>query len=127
MFDELVSRVTPDKALIAEATASPNPQYKQALEKRAQHLGITPDLVSWELWKLYTRKHLETSSSRVYRQITTGDVGTGFDDLHNGYQCDASQVELMACLPERWRLPEDYEDDSAELDYAEWPPREECA
>ena len=121
LFDELVSQVTPDKALLAEAATSGNLQYKEMLENRVQNLGITPKLASWEGWKMYTRNSLETSSIMIPKRTSASCMGTGFDMLYDGSQCDASQVELIACLPDEWKIPEDDEEEMKELDYVEWP------
>jgi hypothetical protein len=54
------------------------------------------------------------------KYMRAGLVGTGFDMLYDGFQCDVGEIELLACLPEEWKKPEDNEE-YMELDYIDWP------
>ena len=54
------------------------------------------------------------------KYMRAGLVGTGFDMLYHGFQCDVGEIELLACLPEEWKKPEDNEE-YMKLDYIDWP------
>jgi hypothetical protein len=121
LFDDLLMTATPDAALALEAEKNANPHYKEALASRAKELGVTPSLKSYEQWKMDTERSLAMSTTSLPRHMDVGLVGTGFNSLYDELQCDISQIELLACLPEEWKVPAD-ELGHMELDYVEWPP-----
>lgn len=49
-------------------------------------------------------------------------VGISFDVPYDGRQFDASTFELVACLPDNWKLAVDDEEVARDLAYEEWPP-----
>jgi hypothetical protein len=69
---------------------------------------------------MYTRASLEFSSITLPKYMSTHLIGTGLEMLYDGAQCDAREVELLACLPEEWKMQEDREE-YTELDYVDWP------
>jgi hypothetical protein len=120
LFNELLNDVTPDKALIQEASESSNLYYKAALERRASELDITPGLEIYQEWKRSTRRNVEYSHNTILKSMSTTRIRADFKLFYDGIDCDVSRVELLACLPEEWKLPADREV-YTELDYIDWP------
>ena len=57
----------------------------------------------------------------VVEGLRDSGINTGFFPSPDNFECDASQVRMMACLPEAWKkLVGD--DNHLELDYVLWPP-----
>lgn len=59
---------------------------------------------------LYTQSSLRNFSITLMKYMRAGLVGTGFDMLYHGFQCDVGEIELLACLPEEWKKLEDNEE-----------------
>lgn len=128
LFDELLPRSKPDKALLRAAALSSSPYYKEALHKRIESTGVKPSEPSTgEGWKLHMSDdtiNFFRSSDMVMKVLESGAPEKGFDAPYNGRQCDLSEVDTMMCVPEGWRLPESDEREWCTLDYKEWPPKE---
>ncbi|KAK4496946.1 hypothetical protein PRZ48_011395 [Zasmidium cellare] len=123
LFDELVGNVEPDEAILKEASLSSNRHYEEALLDRAEVVGMKK-IASYERWKMCTRRSLEGSSTTLHKVMGwTGPWTDSGLSLYNGSKCDGSEVELLACLPEDWRIPADDEDEEKVLDYTNWPPQ----
>jgi hypothetical protein len=127
LFTELLPRVEPDKALIREANSQSNQYFRKALDEAIAKLDIEPQYPpSHQSWKMgFSGGLIEQSSNNLTTYLDADSIGTGFDIPYDGLQCDASQVELMLCLPDAWKIPTDDPDDELyplEIDYVEWPP-----
>ncbi|KAK4971275.1 hypothetical protein LTR42_007001 [Elasticomyces elasticus] len=74
--------------------------------------------MGWEggIWR-----SIGQSTHGVPKRLAPDAIDTSFVAPYNGLQCDASTVELMACLTENWRMPEQDSGEYVELDYEEWP------
>ncbi|EME44910.1 hypothetical protein DOTSEDRAFT_43352 [Dothistroma septosporum NZE10] len=121
VFDELVHLAIPDEALIREAERTGDAHYKQALLSRVAEVGLVK--LPWPHdWKLYPQQCLQTSSDQMTKYNYQITPGGSFEMLYNGNQCDAGEMELMACLPEAWKIGDDDMSFWKELDYVTWPP-----
>ena len=125
LFDELLTQVTPDKALIREAEEQGDLHFRQALEERVQSLGIDPPPPASDAggWKTNMSRGFGISSVYVEKFLDANNIGYDWYAPYNGKQCDGSLVELNACLPDAWKTAADYEGDPRTLDYEEWPPK----
>ncbi|KAK3675035.1 hypothetical protein LTR78_004968 [Recurvomyces mirabilis] len=120
LYDELLPKVTPDKALRDEARSQKDPHFSSALHSRLTQLGVEspePD----RFWKKTIDIGPPRNSSEILKYLSISDVSTSFDAPYDGYQCDASSIELMACLPEAWMLAADAKDTVLQLDYVTIP------
>lgn len=121
LFDDLVSSVMPDRALLMEARDSCDRHYEEKLKARLEMLNVAePPAVQY--WKMYNDSDIRRSRNWVAKEFHAPGTECSFESLYNGIQCEASGLELMACLPERWRLPSGDENVMRELDYVSWPP-----
>lgn len=120
LFDDLLPQVTPDKVLLREAESQGNLHFRQALDERVKSLSITPEYPP-EGWKGDMANQFGLSTTCVVKYLDNNSVGTSFNVPYDGLQCDATEVELMACLPDAWKIAADDEAFTRELDYEEWP------
>ena len=120
LFDELLPRVTPDQVLLREAEDQGRLYFRQALEERVKTLDIDPQYPR-EGWKAHLSNEFGNSTTNVVKYLDEHAIGTSFDVPYDGLQCDATIVELMACLPDAWKLAADDEREICEIDYEQWP------
>ncbi|KUJ20369.1 uncharacterized protein LY89DRAFT_682112 [Mollisia scopiformis] len=127
LFQELMTKATkPDIELLVKHQRIIDPYFRDALRRRMEELGFSLAVSS------NTTPEVQLggcSSVTIPRDASTDLVGTSFSssskmEFMNGLQCDVSMVELLACLPEEWKLAEG-ENRHVELDYVEWPLNEE--
>lgn len=119
-FDELITsgEIEPDAALLLEASESHNSHFKTVLAARTAASG-QPEPEYSEEWKMNTHRSLDGSDLELHK--TAGmSTATMWDSLYNGYGCNAGSLELLACLPEEWKIPAG-EDMSVMMDYVKWP------
>ncbi|USW55965.1 hypothetical protein Slin15195_G092840 [Septoria linicola] len=121
LFDKLVAQFIPDHAVLNAASRCENTHYRQVLEQRVVVVGKT-EIAGINDWQLRGEDEMRTSSTWVQHEIGMNAPRCYFEQLYNGDECDASDVELMACIPEEWRKPADHAD-LLELDYEAWPPQ----
>ncbi|EME81303.1 uncharacterized protein MYCFIDRAFT_81375 [Pseudocercospora fijiensis CIRAD86] len=123
LFDSLAATTVPDEAVVKEAEKSTNPHFHSVLANRVEEVGQT-ELGPFERWKLETSDRLfEWSSKWIWKTMAKANPQTYGDELqYNGTVCAAGDVELMACLPDEWRISEGGETGPEPLDYVNWPP-----
>lgn len=124
LFDELLPQITPTTALFAQAKRSCNPHYHDSLMARIAALGLECP-VSVSQWKdeLAGIPHFTPAVANVKRYMEHRDLTSPFDGPYDDVMCDASEVEMMACMPENWFIPaEDTEEIDRAIDYKSWPP-----
>jgi hypothetical protein len=63
----------------------------------------------------------ELSSTRIVKYLHINSVGISFNGLYIGLQCDASEVELMACLLRACNIAAHGEALVCDLDNKLWP------
>ncbi|CZR62109.1 uncharacterized protein PAC_12006 [Phialocephala subalpina] len=123
LFQELVTKATKsDIELLVKHHRIIDPRFRDAVDKRMEELGFSLTVSSNTIPEV----ELARSSVNIPRNASTDLVDTSFSSsskmqFMNGLQCDVSLVELLACLPEEWKLAEG-ENRHVELDYVEWPP-----
>ena len=62
---------------------------------------MTPELPpSHEGWKGDISTQFGLSTACVVQYLDNNSVGTGYGAQYDELQCDAAEVELMACLPD---------------------------
>lgn len=129
LFAELLPLVEPDEILLREADSQSNRYFRKALDEKIVELGIKPLYPPLhDAWKLQFSGAIGMSSNSLLKYLDADSIGTGFDIPYDGLQCDASEVELMLCVPDAWKIPADTPDDGYEedqprvVDYVEWPP-----
>jgi hypothetical protein len=130
LFDELLAAwpEVPDEAVVKDArlSADGSPHFTEALDRRIRELGATGPRRRELEWHLNPGCTVGSHSpSRLYKYMSmdTGLVGTERTSLCSGLRCDVSSVELLACLPEEWKVLGDAES-GVDLDYVSWPPRD---
>lgn len=127
LFDELVTKVQPDDAVMKEASISPNQHFSEVLMTRVETVG-KKELCQTQSWKLNTHRDLDKSSHRLVKTVgMAGPTGLsclifgGAECLYNGWSCEGSIIDTLASVPKDWRLDvEDYWDDRY-LDYIDYP------
>lgn len=127
LFKELIANINKnhlDKFVNSQKISKPN--FLEVAEQRMKELGV-------EVWSdtdfhRTPERNLARSTIGIPASMDVGLVGTGFsfysnstEDFMNGLQCDVGGVELLACLPDEWKL-EPGDRRLVELDYDEWPP-----
>jgi hypothetical protein len=128
LFDKLLPQMIPDEILIFEAGQQGDLHYRQAIADRIESLGITPKPVSSaDSWKLLISREYGRSTTFVGPELDERSIGQDFYSTYDGRQCDAASVELMACLPDNWKVADDDERGFRYLDYKNWPPGENRA
>lgn len=128
VFDEVLAAAAkdgwvPDAAVVAEARHSGDRRYAAALEARLAELRRA-EPAQVEDWKMRTHGELARCRTQIFRDVDAGGFGSTYQSLYNGTDCDVSPYEMLACLPEEWRLPVNA-DPMLELDYVGWPPGEQ--
>ncbi|KAH8910646.1 hypothetical protein BR93DRAFT_923352 [Coniochaeta sp. PMI_546] len=137
VFDEVLAAwpEVPDEAIMWDAGRAAEEggrHFKDALEQRIRDLGATGarPLGIHERWKV---GYLRSSEGATERHVRAGlcfprieDISTGcWETLkYNGRHCEAGEVEFLTSLPDKWKLPVDYESDRELFDYKHWPPRD---
>jgi hypothetical protein len=122
LFNNVIATVEPDRAVVRDAETAGG-VFKEAVERRVREVGGTvKPLELHEGWQIRTTRELQSTSKWIPETLNKHAVGTGFELLYDGVQCDASVVEMLASMPEGWRMPPD-DIDLRELDYEEWPPK----
>ena len=120
LFDELLPRVTPDEILVREVEEQGNLHFREALRDRVQSLGITPqEPPVGQAWKMNISSVFGQSSTYISKYLDVKNVGIDFDVPYDGWQCDATDVETNACLPDAWRIPVEDESTARDVDYEE--------
>ncbi len=128
LFDELLSKVEPDLLLLREAEDQSDIYFRQALDRRTQSSGITPQHpADGDGWKLNVSGFFNGSFVNVQKFLDSSAVGTSFDGQYDGLRCNASVVEMNACLPDAWKLSIDDEKTVRRIAYEEWPPLDRSA
>lgn len=113
LFAEVLAQVVPDSVVVREAKASFD--FRDAIEQRVREAGVMPP-APYEEWKHCSRRDLEVVPNIVSH---SAGIGTAFDLLYDGTQCDAGRVEVLASMPLEWK---DFPDPGVQLDYTSWPP-----
>ncbi|TWU73480.1 hypothetical protein ED733_000588 [Metarhizium rileyi] len=128
-----------DYTLYVQSLASPNPYYRETLERLAKEQGTSdtlktrsPDSKPWEQMSL-TQARTRDRSNLLYDEIyawreiiSTADGQYHHHAIYDGIQCDTIQLERYLSLPVEWRPTERDVDESTRerrLDYKDWPPR----
>ncbi|KAK5174156.1 uncharacterized protein LTR77_001236 [Saxophila tyrrhenica] len=107
VFDELLPDTVPDAALMAEAKESSNAHYAKALTERARALGGVKALAAHKQWQENTQRSLMHSDNIVLSKIDPSNLISEVPGLYNGLSFNTKSVELMACLPDVWKLPQE--------------------
>jgi hypothetical protein len=127
LFHELLTAwpEVPDAAVALDAEHCDGSGYfKEALDRRIRGLGATKERPVKHEWHLNLGSTVDSHGRpwlNKYMYMNTGLVRTEWTSLYCGLRCDASSVELLACLPEEWKVPETIW--GGELDYVEWSPK----
>lgn len=124
LFDELLPKLTPDDVLVSAAKRVCNTHYLEALQSRAQSLGITEaNLERGPAWKYHLMGNFDHSSNTVAKYLNATSVLTEWHMPYDGRQIDASSIEATAMLPDAWKsLMVNGAEHWRDLDYDEWPP-----
>lgn len=120
LFDELVDKVTPDDGLLNEAAESSNSHFGERLARRVEEVG-KKELILYDEWQLQTKLGKQYSDSVICRSVGLATLDTAYHSFYNGKGCSASALELLACLPAEWRIPEQDQENRRDLDYEQWP------
>lgn len=124
LFAELISSINEDDLeAVVKTQGFRQPKFREIIERRLKELAFTPGADA--LCNMSPERNLARSTVDVPLQMDVNLVETTFSsgfkrNYMNGLQCDISRVELLACLPDEWKLPNGT--GFAELDYVEWPP-----
>lgn len=120
LFEKLIihSEIKPDAALLLEANESHNFRFKSLL---ATHMAVSNQIepIGSKEWMLDTQHSLQSSDPDLFKTAGMSLPNT-WDSLYNGYGCNAGSLELLACLPEEWRIPAGGET-LVTVDYVKWP------
>lgn len=127
-----------DYTLYVQALASPEPYYRETLERLAAERGVSdtltnrsPELPPWEQMSLRqarTRVVNNILRDEIYveREIrSTADGQCHHEAIYDGLQFHAVNLERYFSLPEQWRpTAKDVDESTRErrLDYESWPP-----
>ncbi|OHE92262.1 hypothetical protein CORC01_12431 [Colletotrichum orchidophilum] len=135
LFDSLIAGdddgepVEPSFGLLNEARRSHNVHYREALERKAEELGLD---MNWSVPRPDPKvQDLPQHIHFFDMELPSPPPGIGTnkgepDSIYNGLSCNASYVETYISIPEEWkRAPEGYEPEDGimllELDYERWP------
>ena len=122
LFDDLLEKAQPDQVQIHEAKKSTNPYYLRRLNERAEEAGLREvNDAGWKMRDFTEQAEPPRGSGEVCQYFQTLPP-CGWDFSAQGLDTDGSYVELMACLPEEWRIPQGDKDIIRTLNYNEWPP-----
>jgi hypothetical protein len=137
LFDELLPKITPYRALLWEAETQSNHHFRDALLARLDALGMTqetmpftPEKYEYGIATECIRQKLDRAySNNVLSAMDHRCVRTGWYAPYNGVSCDAEDIIVTACAPDEWKIFTEeegeewasYETYSRELDYNKWP------
>lgn len=125
LFDELSTDAIPDDTILNEAALSPNRNYEEALLARVAVVGKRK-IEPYEEWKRGTHRELNGSAIDVHMSRVWLTPSTHPYTFYNGHRGDVSRLELLACLPEEWRIGVDDEDTEKDVDYIDHPSSGRC-
>ncbi|GAB7356618.1 hypothetical protein MBLNU459_g7340t1 [Dothideomycetes sp. NU459] len=120
LFEKICAQLEPDEVVVEEATVAGG-LFKEVIERRVADVGKIARIEDFEYWKRNSRRVMEIVSNSLEKDVHL----TVFDDqLYNGLQCNAEEVEVLASLPEEWKeFPRNIDGVPTDLDYDAWPPK----
>jgi hypothetical protein len=135
LFDELLPKITPYRALLWESETQINQHFRNALLARVEALGMTVETMPYTPEKyrcaaecIRQKLHWHHSGI-VLSSMNHNTVGTGWYAPHDWLICDAAEIDTTACVPDEWKIFTEEEGDeweyheshSRKLDYKRWP------
>jgi hypothetical protein len=124
LFDELLPKITPYRALLWEAETQYKPHFREALLARMEALGLTVETMP------YTPEEYGHATECIRWKLDNPFCGGVMSSInHNGVSCDAKDIDVTACVPDEWKIFTEEEGEEwahheaghRELDYNRWP------
>lgn len=123
LFDELLPKVTPTKAIALAADQHRDVHFRTAMHQRIK--SITEPLRTGADGAWRATEYASSDDVTLYMSNKLSISTSLGRDASSGEYCDASEAELNACLPESWRS--DVTNRArllCHIDYYHWPFRQ---
>jgi hypothetical protein len=120
LFEHVLSRTSPDEAVLYEAKRHPDLYFHARVAQRIADVG--GEVVRVANWKRSPPRLWKINDAWVPHRMER-EIGTGWDACNSRMHCTTRDLDFMTCVPEEWKRNMDGgQDADLHIDYVNWPP-----